>query len=216
MPDTPETTDLPDQTIKQETEDLEIAFLGLPGDKVLPQYVGAKQDWAEETASAVRRKAGDETVDVKVAMLGKKVYPLPDLPDPDLPSPGDPFPEQQPDGTSKSIVPGDPGGGTAPGGVDYIDTEPVVMVYFDDTKLDGLPGWVNDLEVRVVDSPTKTIVPSSVGALRPLSIATDRPEFDDRSVQKGSVFDASVTSMGTLALVAGGFGLTYYLFGGDT
>ena len=111
---------------------------------------------------------------------------------------------------------GQSGGATATvphADVSYVDTEPVIVVTLDTSKLSSLPAWMGELAVRVVDRPDAQIIPSSYGLT---GEPPDAPEFDPRNGGgNGSVFEASLGSATTFMLVAGGFGAAYWWFGPD-
>jgi|APHM01.1.fsa_nt_gi hypothetical protein len=206
MPDDPGETD--------PAPNLEVAFFGLPGDQALPDYVGSAQDWAKEKARKIRRLSGDETVEVRVASIGRKLIKLPS-PDPLPGEPGwEPDFDFPPDGKALPHSGSGMGKTVAPPGdeqIRYVDQEPVVMVYFDDSKIAGLPAWTDDLEMRLISESDKTLVPTTVG-FNVVESEVDRPEFSET---QAGFFDTSLTSVGGFAFIAGGFGLTYYLFSGE-
>jgi len=96
--------------------------------------------------------------------------------------------------------------------VQYTNTEPVIVATLDTSKLGGIPAWVEGLGVRVVDRPDAEIIPSSFPIT---SIDPDRPTRLGNGEDDGPVFEASLSSGATFAIIAGGFGVAYYLFGPD-
>jgi len=197
----------PEKQQDSSPDNIERVFLGLPPNAQLPQVVGAREDWAKQMAQKVRRQAGDESVGVAIARIGRPVLKLPDEMHTD---PGvDPVGENP-------VQAGQSGGATATvphADVSYVDTEPVIVVTLDTSKLSSLPAWMGELAVRVVDRPDAQIIPSSYGLT---GEPPDAPEFDPgNGGGNGSVFEASLGSATTFMLVAGGFGAAYWWFGPD-
>jgi len=207
MPSHPQQNGTPRETIER-------LFLGLPEETVLPQFVGAKKQWAEGMAETVRRASGDETISVAIARIGNRLIQLPE------PQPGgDPLPDSDLPGSGHGQVGAENEQAQAPRAaptddanlrVKYTDTEPVIVVTLDTSKLGGFPAWVSGLDVRVVDRPEAEIIPSSFPIT---SIDPDRPIRLGGGQTEGSVFESSLSSGVTLAIIAGGFGAAYYLFG---
>lgn len=195
----------PEKQENNQQKNIERIFLGLPQNAVLPQVVGAKKQWAERMAQKVRRAAGDETVGVAIARIGDRQIRLPD-------PIAQPYQGVDPVGDDP-VEAGSSSGGTtsttAPG-FTYTNTEPVIVVTVDTSKLEAVPSWVQTLDVRVVNRPNAEIIPSSFGLT---DIAPDKPEIPEGTGGNGSVFEASLSSGVTLAVIAGGFGAAYYLFG---
>lgn len=193
----------PEEQENGQQKNIERIFLGLPPNAVLPQVVGAKKQWAERMGQKVRRAAGNETIGVAVARIGDRQIRLPDpIGDPGVDPVGDdprPYPGS---GHTTTTIP-------APG-IEYTNTEPVIVVTLDTSKLDAVPSWVQTLDVRVVNRPDAEIIPSSFGLT---DIVPDKPQIPAGTGGNGSVFEASLTSGVTLAVIAGGFGAAYYLFG---
>lgn len=190
-------------------DNIERLFLGLPRER-LPGIVDTREQWAEEMAQKVRRASGDETLGVTVALIGEPVL-SPDRPH----SPDDTIgPSDNPlGGTTLSGASADFSGAAFPG-LRYVQTEPVVVVTLDTSKLSEVPDWVRSLEVRVVDRPTAQLIPSSYGGID--STPPDAPRIPGNGSGAQSTFDASLGSAATLAIIAGGFGAAYYLFGPES
>lgn len=180
-------------------------FLGLPGDAALPAVVGADKKWAQNLAQTVRDLSGEETQSVSVARIGDPVIRLPDpigppdVPLDDLPGAG---------GITTGESGGLPTGGqVGEAGRDHTNVETVVLAYLHPSKTDGLPPWVSEVNARVVERPQAEVLPSS--HQRAAQEQADRPALPSRDE---AVFDASVASASSLALVAGGFAAAYYFF----
>ena len=205
MPSHPDTQDA-------QQDHIERLFLGIPEDAVLPQVVGARKQWAEQMVQKARRASGDETIGVAMARIGNKQIRLPEPIDDE---PGvDPVPEPYVPGqkSGTGTVNGAPPTGAPNLNVGYVDTEPVVVATLDTSQLERLPSWVEGLDARIVDRPEAEIIPSSYPITSP---EPDRPDRLGAAGNDGSVFEASLSSGVTLALLAGGFGTAYYLFGED-
>jgi hypothetical protein len=203
MPSHPETQDSQRGNIQR--GNIERLFLGLPRDAVLPQVVGAKKQWAEQMAEKIRRASGDETIGVAMARIGNRQLEIPG-------------PIEQPRGTVlEGQSPAEAGSSRATTmvpypEVSYANTEPVVVVTLETSQLERLPSWVGGLDVRIVDRPEAEVIPSSY----PIPfVEPDRPDRLGAPRNEGSVFEASLSSGVTLAIIAGGFGTAYYLFGQD-
>lgn len=196
----------PDRKDSGSSKNIERLFLGLPKNAKLPQVVGAKRDWAKSMAQKVRRASGDETVGVGVARIGRPALALPhNFTDPGV----DPVDEGSIEGGSSGAT-----STVANPGVNYNDTEPVIVVTLDTSKLSEVPDWVRTLNVRVVDRPDAQVIPSSFGLT---DTPPDAPQIEGNGDRGGqSTFDASIGSAATFALVAGGFGAAYWWFGPDS
>lgn len=195
----------PDKQDDGASNNIERLFLGLPKNAALPQVVGAKQQWAKEMAQKVRRASGDETVGVAVARIGRPVLDMPDeMTDPGVDPVGDdPVAAGGSGATSTVAYPG----------VNYAETEPVIVVTLDTSKLSDVPAWVRNLNVRVVDRPGAQVIPSSYGLT---DTPPDAPQIEGNGQNGQSTFEASMGSAATFALIAGGFGAAYWWFGPES
>jgi len=196
----------PEKQDSGSSKNIERLFLGLPKNAQLPQVVGAKQQWAKEMVQKVRRASGDETVGVAIARIGAPVL---DMRDDVVMHGADPL------GDGSSTGGGSGATSTVPyPGVNYADTEPVIVVTLDTSKLSDVPAWVRNLNVRVVDRPGAQVIPSSYGLT---DTPPDAPQIEGNGGQNGqSTFEASMGSAATFALVAGGFGAAYWWFGPES